>query len=226
MKTSETLSSPNSRFNCIHINGLSKVDSAKSHQNINDLDWDDDDDDYPLPHKKLKESDQTSVSSSRLSIKVKHSELSIPTGLQLPSTTTKSYKSFLIEDILKPKKMQSSNSSLDKSDMLPLHRGIVRPWDNLSFLPRLHEHNLAKIIHSKELIRPRSADDDSRSDRSDLSEATSECAVNNNIINQSSPLNALFELTNKALDNINESKSIGESFLCLFLTLFSQILTN
>lgn len=68
--------------------------------------------------------------------------------------------------------------------------------------------------------RPRSADDDSRSERSDTSDATPESPANSGgSLMQNSPLDCLYELANKAFDRINGEKSIGKWKLRLLSTL-------
>ncbi|UYV73493.1 LBX1 [Cordylochernes scorpioides] len=95
-------------------------------------------------------------------------------------TTAKPLTSFLIKDILSPK----ASSSVPRT-LVPPH--IVRPWD-LEAPGR----------------RPRSADDDSRSE-SDSPESPAANGL-------SSPLDALFEMTSKAFEGLDASeKSSGKT---------------
>ncbi|XP_076372095.1 transcription factor LBX2-like [Tachypleus tridentatus] len=104
---------------------------------------------------------------------------------------TKPLSSFFIKDILNHKPSARTNL---------IERGIVRPWD-LESPPAKRR-------------RPRSADDDSRSE----SDSPESPGVGNLA---SSPLDALFEMTSKAFDGLNNSeKSLDGSrdHLNLFTT--------
>ncbi|XP_013792434.1 uncharacterized protein LOC106476319, partial [Limulus polyphemus] len=92
---------------------------------------------------------------------------------------TKPLSSFFIKDILNHKPSTRTNL---------IERGIVRPWD-LESPPAKRR-------------RPRSADDDSRSE----SDSPESPGVGNLV---SSPLDALFEMTSKAFDGLdNGEKSL------------------
>ncbi|RWS16174.1 transcription factor LBX1-like protein, partial [Dinothrombium tinctorium] len=149
--------------------------------------------------------------------------LSIPEGLQKPRH--KPFKSFLIEDILnqKPKRTSNHRSSSNGSkncEMRNQERAIVRPWDSVAFLNTTtsnHGSNRHNECSSHSLghklpvfhFRPRSADDDTRSERSDHSETLADSPSNGNNDNQNSPLDALFELTNKAFDATHRNDKSG-----------------
>lgn len=79
-----------------------------------------------------------------------------------------------------------------------------------------HHHNVHSGKHglTPSNIRPRSADDDSQSERSESSDATTggpDSPANSNLLPQNSPLECLYELTNKAFDRINGDKSMDGS---------------
>ena len=107
-------------------------------------------------------------------------------------------------------KSSSSNSDCIKSKFEKLHR-------------RIAYFKSTGIHHSRHLISPerldrmsQSADDDSRSDRSDQSQSPASPSsdldkpgLNNSI---SSPLDALFEMTSKTLEGLNNNDKLGGQF--------------
>ncbi|GFY73926.1 uncharacterized protein TNIN_20091 [Trichonephila inaurata madagascariensis] len=100
--------------------------------------------------------------------------------------------SFFIKDILNHK------PSTPRRHSISTDRGIVRPWD-------LGGPGSAAATSRR---RPRSADDDSRSDKfeSDSSESPAGGSVN------ASPLDALFEMTSKAFEGLDaEEKASGRT---------------
>ena len=129
------------------------------------------------------------------------------------NASDKPLTSFLIKDILSHKPKQCTNVVNSES------RGIVRPWDlDTSQHNTLHHHNHHINAHHINTFgrmvpnrRPRSADDDSRSERSESD--SSESPVSNSVNGAlTSPLDALFQMTTKAFDGIDGSeKSSGES---------------
>lgn len=86
------------------------------------------------------------------------------------------------------------------SDILnfPVDRGIVRPWDDT------HRNNR----------RPRSADDDSQSEKSDSDSPDSPQNTHTNGQN-SSPLDALFKMTNKAFEGLHSGENPAGKHLCI-----------
>ncbi|XP_035213566.1 transcription factor LBX1-like [Stegodyphus dumicola] len=101
--------------------------------------------------------------------------------------SSKPLSSFFIKDILnhKPASIQRTLST----DV----RGIVRPWD------------LDSSAASRR--RPRSADDDSRSERSESDSPESPAVANPN----ASPLDALFEMTSKAFEGLEANEKASDS---------------
>ncbi|XP_076368924.1 transcription factor LBX2-like [Tachypleus tridentatus] len=98
----------------------------------------------------------------------------------------KPLNSFFIKDILNHK------SSVRRSASFP-ERSIVRPWD-------LHTSDAARR-------RPRSADEDSRSEKSESDSAESPAAT----CLPASPLDALFEMTSKAFEGLEAGVKLDES---------------
>lgn len=117
----------------------------------------------------------------------------------IPSPS-KPLTSFLIKDIL------SHKSNVTRRHSTSSDRGIVRPWDLGS------PANLTTASR-----RPRSADDDSRSDKSESDSSASPSGV----VHNASPLDALFEMTSKAFEGLDaDEKSTGKcltTLLYLFL---------
>ena len=142
----------------------------------------------------------------------------------------KPVRSFLIKDILSPK---DSDKDFDSVDCKNESRGFIRPWDtdtvpstyisqlNMAMFQSLHYSAITSLHPSLNLFqnpyqaalsnyrvmpnrRPRSADDDSRSERSesDSPESPASNSANNS---GSSPLDALFEMTSKAFDRTEAS---------------------
>ncbi|XP_015911989.1 transcription factor LBX2 [Parasteatoda tepidariorum] len=105
----------------------------------------------------------------------------------VPAPSSKPLSSFFIKDILshKPASIQRTLST----DV----RGIVRPWDLDS--------------SSASRRRPRSADDDSRSERSESDSPESPAVANPN----ASPLDALFEMTSKAFEGLEANEKSADS---------------
>lgn len=122
-------------------------------------------------------------------------------GQERPPSPSKPLTSFLIKDIL------SHKANAPRRHSMSSERAIVRPWDLGS---------PASLTTTSR--RPRSADDESRSDKSESDSSTSPAGV----VHNSSPLDALFEMTSKAFEGLDaDEKSSGES-LCI-LHLFSMI---
>jgi len=138
--------------------------------------------------------------------------------------------SFLIKDILSHKPKICTNVMNSEG------RGIVRPWDldtsqhnTLHHNHSHHNHNnhhintFGRICHNR---RPRSADDDSRSERSesDSSESpTSNGGPVGGVL--TSPLDALFQMTTKAFDGIDGSeKSLGKPFIAFVWHVWGSVL--
>lgn len=106
-----------------------------------------------------------------------------------PPSASKPLSSFFIKDILnhKPSAVQRTLSATGGD------RGIVRPWD------------LDSSAASRR--RPRSADDDSRSERSESDSPESPAVANPN----TSPLDALFEMTSKAFEGLEANEKASDS---------------
>lgn len=150
----------------------------------------------------------------------------------------KPLRSFLIDDILsyKPKKdasvKQSNASASSKSSTIVNNSNnslsasqIVRPWDteSRSAWPGARGSSSQPLDvsskHLRDFARPRSADDESF-DGSEVSEdsespASSTYHKSNNVI--SSPLDALFQMTSKTLEAINNTDKVGGTFICRFI---------
>lgn len=112
--------------------------------------------------------------------------MGLAAGPNNPVVANKPLTSFSIRDILsyKPKRTPSEPAR------------IVRPWD---------------LGGDSDRRRPRSADDDSRSE-SDCPESPS---GNTGVANNSSPLDALFEMTSKAFEGLNGGEhSSGKKCIC------------
>ena len=156
----------------------------------------------------------------------------------------KPLRSFLIDDILsyKPKKdastKQSNSSASSKSSTIVNNSSlsasqIVRPWDteNRPAWPGARGSSSQSLDvsnnHLRDFARPRSADDESF-DGSEVSEdsespASSTCHKSNNVI--SSPLDALFQMTSKTLEAINNTDKVGGMcryysilLICMYVT--------
>ncbi|XP_054706318.1 transcription factor LBX2-like [Uloborus diversus] len=97
--------------------------------------------------------------------------------------SSKPLSSFFIKDILSHKPAPARSSGA----------GIVRPWD------------LDSSVSSRG--RPRSADDDSRSERSESDSPESPQVTNPN----ASPLDALFEMTSKAFEGLEANEKASDS---------------
>ncbi|XP_055929820.1 transcription factor LBX2-like [Argiope bruennichi] len=99
--------------------------------------------------------------------------------------------SFFIKDILNHK------PSTPRRHSISTDRGIVRPWD----------FGGPGSTSATSRRRPRSADDDTRSDKfeSDSSESPSGGCVN------TSPLDALFEMTSKAFEGLDAEEKASDS---------------
>lgn len=105
------------------------------------------------------------------------------------TSNNKPLSSFFIKDILSHKPCGASGAA-----------AIVRPWDLDSSTGGSRR-------------RPRSADDDSRSERSESDSPESPAVANPN----ASPLDALFEMTSKAFEGLEANeKANGECFFALF----------
>ncbi|KAG8184043.1 hypothetical protein JTE90_011541 [Oedothorax gibbosus] len=112
----------------------------------------------------------------------------VPPPSNSSSTTNKPLSSFFIKDILSHKPASVGAGV-----------GIVRPWD------------LDSSSTGGSRRRPRSADDDSRSERSDSPESPAVANPN------ASPLDALFEMTSKAFEGLEANeKASGELVLTCF----------
>lgn len=115
--------------------------------------------------------------------------------VSVAAPSSKPLSSFFIKDILNHKPVSMQRTSLP---------GIVRPWD-------------LDGAGASRRSRPRSADDDSRSERSESDSPESPAVTNPN----ASPLDALFEMTSKAFEGLEANeKASGEYFSC-FCDLFS-----
>jgi hypothetical protein len=170
------------------------------------------DEEYFKPYKKLR-MQESNEESKKFSTPLRPTE-SIP--LASPSNggdaSDKPLTSFLIKDILSHKPKHCTNIINSES------RGIVRPWDldtsHHNTLHHNHNHRSHHHINNFGCIasnrRPRSADDDSRSERSE-SDSPESPASNSVVGALTSPLDALFEMANKAFDGIDGSeKSSGK----------------
>lgn len=121
-------------------------------------------------------------------------------GEERPPSPPKPLTSFLIKDILSHKPSGPRRHSVSSE------RNIVRPWDLGS------PANLTTTSR-----RPRSADDDSQSDKSESDSSTSPAGV----VHNSSPLDALFEMTSKAFEGLDaDEKSTGKSDQCISFYFF------
>lgn len=183
------------------------IDPGDEKENSNS---DSDSEEYFKPIKKLKMMPSSPSSSSP------------PPNSPEPTDNSKPLTSFLIKDILsyKPKHHSSPCTNVTYNEHHPIN-GIVRPWDldtNNFRNHRIQNHlkNTFGHPHPSSLVqnrRPRSADDDSRSERSesDSLESPASTSALNAI---TSPLDALFEMTSKAFDGVDGSeKSSGKQII-------------
>ncbi|KFM62902.1 hypothetical protein X975_04586, partial [Stegodyphus mimosarum] len=105
---------------------------------------------------------------------------------EIAPSPPKPLTSFFIKDILNHK------PSIPRRHSMSSDKGIVRPWDLGG------PASLAAAAASARR-RPRSADDDSRSDKSESDSSESPAGVSLN----ASPLDALFEMTSKAFEGLD-----------------------
>lgn len=126
-----------------------------------------------------------------------------------PSPAQKPLTSFFIRDIL------NHTPSAPRRNSIATERGIVRPWD----------FGAATTCHSSAAgsrRRPRSADDDSRSDKSDVSDSSESPA---GVAVNASPLDALFEMTSKAFEGLDaDEKATGKSSSADHIVLYRLLL--
>lgn len=114
--------------------------------------------------------------------------------VSVAAPSSKPLSSFFIKDILSHKPASMQRTSLP---------GIVRPWD-------------LDGAGASRRSRPRSADDDSRSERSESDSPESPAVANPN----ASPLDALFEMTSKAFEGLEANeKASGEYHTFLYLNI-------
>lgn len=162
-----------------------------------------------------------------LNHKPKRSHSSTTTTATTTMTTTTSRCANTGAAIVRPWDLPSNNrttgSSSNKRPYSHHHQRASSPPHSRS-LPgyerthSLYVRNRTSSSPKVSGIRPRSADDDSQSEASsDMSEETTTGRDGNSGKGHdgNSPLDALFELTNKALDRVNGDKSGGEYLVML-----------
>lgn len=183
------------------------------------------DGEYFKPYKKLRVKELESIDDkepNKFSIPLRPNEgialASPPNGADV---SDRPLTSFLIKDILSHKPKHCTNIINSES------RGIVRPWD-LETSHHQNHHNNHNTHHHKHLShhmnnfgriapnrRPRSADDDSRSERSESD--SPESPTSNSVVGAlTSPLDALFEMTSKAFDGIDGSEKSSGKHIFIF----------
>lgn len=123
-------------------------------------------------------------------------------GQERSPSPSKPLTSFLIKDIL------SQTSSVSRRHSVSSERAIVRPWDLGS---------PASLTTTTR--RPRSADDDTQSEKSESDSSASPAGI----VHNSSPLDALFEMTSKAFKGLDADEKSTGMLTCFYLP-FSHML--
>ena len=119
------------------------------------------------------------------------------------------------------------------SHLIPGFPHFVRPWDfgsGMAFNAQMYSHTLGSSFTggnsraytaSPQVVRPRSADDDTRSETSSDQTPESPAAHRSNGGDvggvNSSPLDALFALTNKPFDEARHDDKNGGEHMCTFI---------
>ncbi|XP_054159603.1 transcription factor LBX2-like [Oppia nitens] len=162
------------------------------------------DEDYFKPYKRLRMQESSGADTEDKSIMKQTVTPRRESPVDEVNESDKPLTSFLIKDILSHKPKMCTDIINSET------RGIVRPWDlDTSQHNTLHHiNNFDRISHHNR--RPRSADDDSRSERSesDSSESPTISGTNNAL---TSPLDALFQMTTKAFDGIDGSEKSSDA---------------
>lgn len=112
--------------------------------------------------------------------------------VSVAAPSSKPLSSFFIKDILKHKPASMQRTTIP---------AIVRPWD-------------LDGAGASRRSRPRSADDDSRSERSESDSPESPAVANPN----ASPLDALFEMTSKAFEGLEANEKASGKYPFHFMT--------
>lgn len=182
---------------------------------------------YSAPPKKSRA--QLTDEQHHTSVAVTQASQVSPSRSSSGDKPTKPLRSFLIDDILsyKPKQDAAGKPSaatgsskpgaiITNSSLSALQ--IVRPWDTEPLAgraqpwPRGQQHGQLLESKHRDFARPRSADDESF-DGSEASESSESPAPSNGKMGHgnalSSPLDALFQMTSKTLEGLNNNDKIG-----------------